>query len=158
MFHEFMTIVNLVFRKFIAWPMGTKPIMWWKTSSNGVGCLACTKQWWHPHHNFLTYFLFSKINIIIQQKNIPLLFKSLLIVTKHFLMFLLDCRIMLMIPKFYVGLLCVVVVNIKFCFILTKVWKVLVCICWRMRDMGFSQLHNTRRNLIFLHYPNSLSF
>lgn len=133
--------------------------MWWKISSNVVGCLTCTKQSMAPTSQFLNLlFFFSKIIIIVQQANIPLLFKSLLIVTKHLLMFVLDCQIMSMNLKSYVGLFCVVMVNIKIYLILTKVWKVLICICWGIRDMGINHLNKTTRNLVLFHYPNSSSF
>jgi len=124
-FHEFKTIVNLVFKKLIAWPMETKTNSVVKNFKQWCGLPNMHKAINGIHIIILKPFFFSsRIIIIIQRTNIPLLFESLLIVRKHLLMFVLDCQIMSMNLKFYIGLFCVVVVNIKICLILTKVWKV----------------------------------
>jgi hypothetical protein len=156
-FHEFMTIVNLVFRKLIAWPMGTKTNNVMENFKKLCGLPSMHKAIHGIHIIIFKLFFSSKIIVIIQRMNIPLLVKSLLIITKHFLMFVLDCWIISMILKFNVGLF-YFAVNIKICLILIKVWKIFICICWGMKDMGVNQLNNTKKNLILFHYPNSLSF
>jgi hypothetical protein len=151
--------MNLVFKKFIAWPMGTK--------TNNV--MENFKQWcglpnMHKTIDGIHIIIFKPIKFILQYYYYHR-------TNKYSIVF----QIIVDYNKTFFGV-CVGLSNnvndskIICCFVLcccgqyqilfdpNKGVEGIICICWRMRDMGVNQLNNTRRNLILFHYPNSLSF